>query len=161
MLKLIVPIVVIAVLGISGFFLYQSFQTKPTSQPTSTSNTQTACPVLSDVGIDLPKIGKQVKWTGPSKSEFTVPLLKGGRKDKQVAGCLIKSEVISNEIASEIRNYFHLEEMSKKGWVEEVVADGPGMGIDSWSKAEKYFVVKTDSVNLEPPTQIVTLFYTP
>lgn len=172
MLKLIIPFVAVLVLGIGGFFLYQNFQTKSSTQLTSTPPTtiipeptsfptaQKECSLLSNIGIELPKLDKKINWTEPVKSEFSIPLLRQGREDKLINGCLIKSGVVTFNVASEIRNYFQIEEMPRKGWVEEVVGDGAGTGISSWSKNGKYFVVQTESVNVEPPTQIVTLFYT-
>lgn len=175
MLKLIVPIVVIAVLGISGFFLYQNFQTKPATQPTSTPQiaqtpptqptptsspkaTTDTCEVLTKGSSDVPPLYKEgLTWQRPTISEYEIPLK---AEERKLQGCIIKSNKISVKEKIDIRGYYY-GRLLNLGWNNIVSADGPTGGVESYQKENKYLVVSVNyDINVENPQFFTTeVFY--
>ena len=168
MFKLVVPVVVVLILAIGGFFLYQNFQTKPTSEPnpppqtliptSSPTGSTDPCEVLTKGSSDVPPIYKKgITWQQPKITEFDVPL--GSDIGSRImSGCLIKSTT-NDESALKVRAYY-LETLTRSSWKMVVQGDAPFGGLDSFQKEDRYFVVNLESDVILSSGKVVTIFYT-
>jgi len=179
MLKPVLILVLLAVFAGGGFFLYQNLQTRSappaggstpipqitkTPSPTQTSftvsptPTLTACQILEQGSADVPPLYKEgVTWQAIKKDEFLVPL---EDRDQLMSGCSVKTIELQYDVSSKVRGYYS-KALTNLGWVSVGGGDRPGGSIASWSKNNKYFVVKVDPVRVESLSQVITLFYTP
>lgn len=177
MLKMILVLVVLIVLGGGGFFLYQNLQTKPASQPTTqprvdtsqkppqepkTSEEVDACQILEKGSADLPPLYKEdITWQQPKIAEYEVPLSEG--KTQFAKGCLLVSTKITENVAENVRSYY-FDGLKKLEWNNQVSADSPYSGRESYQKGDKLIYVRKYVVpGTQPQTQnppiIVEIFY--
>lgn len=180
MLRSILILVLLVILGVGGFFLYQSLQTKPAPQSTPTpqitktpSPTQitptttpqaalTSCQILEQGNADVPSLYKEgVSWQRPSVTQYEVPL--GEEGSRRMRGCLIKSQNIGTLKGRDIR-IFYSGELIRLNWKPIVSADGVYSSVESYQKNSKYFVIQQKvaaGVILPTPSPdiLIELFY--
>lgn len=171
MLKVLTSIVVVVLLAVGGYFLYQNFQTKytpqssptpqttptavPTNQPTSSpAVTSNPCQVLTKGSSDVPPLYSGIKWEQPKVMEYEVPLGEGSQRR---SGCLIQSSSVGLDSSDRVRDSYTREFENRK-WEIESAGDMPGTGFVTWKKGTNYFVLRvnsTDNLNLKT----ILLFY--
>ena len=151
MLKLLLPLIFILILGIGGFYLYQSYVSKPA--PLKTTSETASLPAASPVGSpvvssdpcevltkgsdDVPPLYREgISWEEPRIDKHEIldyendePL----RLNRQ--GCILISTAINKELADNIYNYYY-GEFTKNKWGLIIDADGPN-GSQSEFKKEK------------------------
>ena len=177
---LIVPLVVL-VFGVSGLFLYKSFQTKQVPLPTSTTqaskapspttevasspptaSTSDPCEVLIKGNSDVPPLYEEgITWEKTQVTEYEIPL--GEEGSRKMSGCLIKTQNITDQKGRDVR-IFYSGKMAETKWNPLTSADGMYSSIESYGKDSKYFVIQQ---NLAPgvtsPTQnplvVIEVFY--
>lgn len=172
MIKAVVLVVVLAILGGGGFFLYKNFQTTskpspesspitattPTPSPSTTQASQDACQVLEQGSTDVPPLYKEgITWQQPTMTEYEVPLK---TEELKLQGCFIKSNEISVKKKIDIRGYYS-DRLLKSGWNNIVSADGPTGGLESYQKQDRYFVVSVNyQIDADTPQSFTTeVFY--
>ncbi len=172
MLKFVLPLIILFVLGVGGFYLYQGSKPKIPSQKTSSENlsgsasaspiasSQAAvgpCEVLTKGNIDVPPLYKEsITWQQPTVAEHAVSEFENlstgqGLTSTRKIGCLIKS-ITTLDFANKTRN-FYVEKLSKNGWKLVDTADGPSSFLITYKKAKEYLLLNRLNDHIE-------LFYT-
>ena len=182
MWKLLIVLLVVLVCGVSGLFLYKSFQTKQVPRPTPTtqaskspspttevaSSPPTAsaidpCEVLTKGNSDVPPLYEEgITWEKPEVTEYQIPL--EASQPKKFTGCLIESENTTDEMSLQVIGFYD-ESLQKSNWDILVTAEGVYSSTDSYKKDNKYIVIRRyipDSVpkGMGNPPLKVELFHT-
>ena len=177
MLKLLIPLITVAVLasGAFGYYYIQNSRLKPSpapapnAQPSVTPSpvlklspspqakkeTPDLCEILIKGNSDVPPLYSGVEWQEPTITEYEVPLAEGSRS---MNGCLIKSLKIKFNNSSRVRSFYTSEALTK-GWSNISSSDLPGeSGSDTWNNNSSYLLLEI--LPLARPDVQVVLFYT-
>lgn len=169
MLKLLVPIVVLVIIATTGFFWLRNQESKPTPtpspivevsvspQPASSSpqSKSDPCEVLVNGSADVPLLQVGIIWEKPVMTAYDVPITEGTKK---MNGCLIKSDLIEFNKASEIRNKYAAN-MTSKEWINISSSDLPGeSGSDTWFNKQKEYLLLEISPAEKPNVEVI-IFY--